>query len=102
MTPITTLSEEALKSETERRILCFYTNSTDRVQIIRITNSPNLQLERVVFPRQQLLFESVAEAQLEIQTSEVISLLVPCSQLRVLTHSDKTLLTEVSHVKQNC
>lgn len=68
-------------------ILCFYTNATSQIQIARITNIPNLHFERVVFPRQRLLFEAVPNAKLEIHSrmmeSGIISDRITCSCLRV-------------------
>lgn len=57
-----------LPSKYSERILCFYTNVTNQIQIARITNIPNWNFERVVFPGQRLLFESVLDAQLQIHT----------------------------------
>ena len=65
------------------RILCSYINLTSRIQVIRITNAPKLQFERVIFPGQRLLFEAVPEAKLEVQLSELISKSIPCQQLQV-------------------
>ncbi|MEO0836585.1 MAG: DUF1830 domain-containing protein [Cyanobacteria bacterium J06642_3] len=50
--------------------MCSYKNKTPTVQIIRITNIPNWYFERVVFPRELLLFEALPEAVLEIYISE--------------------------------
>lgn len=57
-----------LPSEQSERILCFYANNTSQIQIVRIINIPNWEFERVIFPGQRLLFESVLEAQLQIYT----------------------------------
>lgn len=65
------------------RLLCSHTNVTRRIQIIRITDSPDLRWERIIFPGQRLMFESVPEAQLEIKFSENMSVFLPCEQLRV-------------------
>jgi hypothetical protein len=64
-------------------ILCCYVNVTNKLQIIRITNIPNLHLERVVFPGERLMFEAVPEAQLEIQSNQTLSVVVLCHQLTV-------------------
>jgi hypothetical protein len=88
MTQILASSEKALASESSDRVLCFYINTTSRIQIIRITNIPHLFWERVVFPGQRVMFEAVTEAQLEINTSEsastILSDIIPCQQLRLL------------------
>jgi hypothetical protein len=81
------LSKKTLASKCDRQILCFYINSTSRIQIIRITNIPNLHLERMVFPGQRLMFEAVPEAKLEVYTHEsataILAEVISCQQLRV-------------------
>jgi hypothetical protein len=81
------LSKKTLASKCDRQILCFYINSTSRIQIIRITNIPNLHLERMVFPGQRLMFEAVPEAKLEVYTNEsataILAEVISCQQLRV-------------------
>jgi len=54
-------------------ILCSYKNKTAMVQIIRIINIPNWYFERVIFPGELLLFESLPEAVLEIYSSEEVN-----------------------------
>ena len=83
MTQILASSQASLASKGAHQILCCYINITSRIQIIRITNIPNLPWERVVFPGQRLMFEAATEAKLEINTSETITLIVPCQKLRI-------------------
>jgi hypothetical protein len=83
MTQTLAPSEESLASKGDYQILCCYINITNRIQIIRITNIPNLHWERVVFPGQRLMFEAAIEAKLEINTSETVTLIVPCPKLRI-------------------
>ena len=68
-------------------IVCCYINTTNKIQVARITNIPNWYFERVVFPGQRLMFESVPEAQLEIHTgmmaSAILSDTIPCYRLRL-------------------
>lgn len=68
-------------------IVCCYVNSTNKIQVARITNIPNWYFERVVFPGQRLMFESVPEAHLEIHTgmmaSAILSDTIPCYRLRL-------------------
>lgn len=77
---------DLLPSESARRILCGYANTTSRVQIIRIANIPNWYFERVVFPGQRLLFAAPTQAQLEVYTGEFPSTLlaerIACERLR--------------------
>jgi hypothetical protein len=66
-------------------LLCCYVNATDKIQIARITDVPNWYFERVVFPGQRLVFETVREAHLEIHTgmmaSAILSDTIPCERL---------------------
>jgi len=65
--------------------LCYYSNQSSIIQIIRITNIPNFYLERVVFPGQRLVFEGVKNARLEVHSSDkittIITDIIPCEQL---------------------
>jgi len=71
----------------KRQILCCYVNATNHIQIARITNIPNWYFERVVFPGQRLVFETLPEAQVEIHTgmmaSAILSDTIPCDRLQV-------------------
>lgn len=78
---------DALPQDLPDSFLCCYVNSSPRIQIARITNVPNWYFERVVFPGQRLVFESLPEALLEIHcgmmASAILSDTIPCSRLRV-------------------
>ncbi len=69
------------------KITCCYVNATSAIQIARITNIENWYFERVVFPGQRLLFESVIDAKLEIHTgalaSSILTDIIPCLDLVV-------------------
>jgi hypothetical protein len=70
---------------TPELVLCCYVNATAHVEVIRITNIPHWNLERVVFPGQRLLFKAPALAKLEIHTamsiSSIISETIDCQDL---------------------
>ena len=83
MTQPVALSQEFQSTESDRRIFCLYINATSQIQIIRLTDTPSLHFERVAFPGERLLFEAAPEAKLEIQTSETVTSLIPCTQLCV-------------------
>lgn len=55
-----------LPSEYNNRILCYYMNPSNQIEIARIVDIPNWFFERVVFPKQRLCFEAIAGANLEI------------------------------------
>jgi hypothetical protein len=70
-----------------QNILCSYQNKTPNIQIFRITNIPNWYFERVIFPRELLLFEALSEAVLEIYSSDRTPIILSdrflCDCLRV-------------------
>lgn len=76
-------SQPSVAVDSPIQILCSYINVTRRIQVIRLTNAPKRQFEKVIFPGQRLLFEAVSGAKLEIQLSELISKSIPCQQLQV-------------------
>ena len=57
-------------SEPSELILCFYTNCTNKIQILRVNSNQNFYFERIVFPGQRLLFKALPDAQLEIHTNQ--------------------------------
>ncbi|MBD2020154.1 DUF1830 domain-containing protein [Leptolyngbya sp. FACHB-36] len=81
---------DPLPSDSAGSIVCCYVNATSRIQIARIANVPNWYFERVVFPGQRLVFETVSDAMLEIHSgamaSAILSDTIACTRLRV--HDD--------------
>ncbi|MCW6049230.1 DUF1830 domain-containing protein [Microcoleus sp. A2-C5] len=77
-----------LSSQGNSKILCYYANITNQIQVVRIGNIPNWCFERVMFPGQRLMFEAAVEAVLEIHTGAVASAIlsdkIPCYVLRVI------------------
>ncbi|MBD2186950.1 DUF1830 domain-containing protein [Pseudanabaena sp. FACHB-723] len=71
----------------DKKIVCSYVNATSKIQIARITDVPQWYFERVVFPGQNLIFEAINIAHLEIHTgmmaSSILSDTIPCVQLQV-------------------
>lgn len=82
--------------QSERHLLCGYVNTTNQIQIVRIANIPSWYFERVVFPRQQLLFAAPPSAQLEIHTGEIPSSMltdrITCDRLQVQDNLSASLL----------
>ncbi|MDJ0549541.1 MAG: DUF1830 domain-containing protein, partial [Microcystis sp. M49637_WE12] len=64
---------DPLPNGKKNSILCCYVNATNHIQIVRITNIANWYFERVVFPGQRLVFETLADAFLEIHTGMMAS-----------------------------
>ncbi|MDJ0647870.1 MAG: DUF1830 domain-containing protein [Xenococcaceae cyanobacterium MO_188.B19] len=69
------------------KILCYYTNSSRKMQLIRVTQSLNLNSEKIVFPQQRIFFEAIPQGQLEIYTASVARprfvQMIPCQNLQV-------------------
>ena len=59
-----------LPSQCGLPILCGYQNQTQTVQMMRITNIPDWYFDQVVFPGEQLVFEALPEAVLEVYSSD--------------------------------
>ncbi|MFN3925737.1 MAG: DUF1830 domain-containing protein [Pseudanabaenaceae cyanobacterium] len=82
------------------RILCCYINATGKVQIARITNIDNWYFERVVFPGQRLVFETLPDALLEIHTgtiaSSILSDTIPCKEIEI---AEPMTIPEWAHSK---
>ncbi|MGK7877438.1 MAG: DUF1830 domain-containing protein [Xenococcaceae cyanobacterium] len=78
---------DPIPSGHKNSILCCYVNATSQIQVARITNVSNWYFERVVFPGQRLVFETLPEALLEIHTgmmaSAILSDTIPCERLCV-------------------
>ncbi|CAN1213562.1 DUF1830 domain-containing protein [Tumidithrix helvetica PCC 7403] len=78
---------DPLPENSQDKIVCCYVNATSKIQIARISNVANWYFEKVVFPGQHLIFESVQNAHLEIHTgmmaSSILSDTIPCVQLQV-------------------
>ncbi|AFZ45657.1 protein of unknown function DUF1830 [Halothece sp. PCC 7418] len=81
-----------------KHILCCYFNATSSIQVVRISNIENWYFERVVFPGQRLVFESLPEAMLEIHTgmmaSAILSDQIPCSRLAVKEENQANVVVE--------
>lgn len=83
-------------ARSDRQILCSYTNTTPHIQVIQLRTSPPSPWQRVVFPGERLMFEALAEAQLEIYVNENAMSLIPCQNLRVTVPSASPLSSRLS------
>jgi hypothetical protein len=96
---------DPLPSNTSGKILCCYVNATSQIQVARITNIPNWYFERVVFPGQRLVFESVSEALLEIHTgmmaSAILSDKIPSDRLQISEATRKAAEASRQEVASN-
>ncbi|NDJ19273.1 DUF1830 domain-containing protein [Myxacorys almedinensis] len=71
-------------------IFCYYTNSTNQLQIAKLANASGFTLERVVFPQQRILFEALPSALIKIyiySKTDGVTLLdaILCEKLQVLS-----------------
>jgi tetratricopeptide (TPR) repeat protein len=71
----------------ESVIDCTYTNHSDDIQIVRISNIENWYFERVVFPAQMIMFTATPQGTLDIYTCDHAGALlderIPCSRLAI-------------------
>lgn len=86
-TPASKASTIADLTTPEAPIVCCYENLTPKLQVVRITNIPNWYFEKVVFPKQRLLFEALPQASLEVYTGDIAQAIladhIPCDRLQV-------------------
>ena len=86
------------------KMLCYYTNSSLTMQLVRVSHSGNLNLEKIVFARQRILFEAMSEGQLEIYTGQAGSpkclKIIPCNSLQVNQVPQKLTVIEPSILYQ--
>ncbi|WP_324282588.1 DUF1830 domain-containing protein [Cyanobacterium aponinum UTEX 3221] len=84
---------DAIPNNENDSILCCYVNATSQIQVARITNIENWYFERVVFPGQRLMFETLPEALLEIHSgmmaSAILSDTIPCKRLCISISEEK-------------
>lgn len=89
MAPLMAQIFDPIPSDAETYMLCCYVNATSKIQVVRITNIPNWYFERVVFPGQRLVFETLPSAQLELHcgmmASSILADTIPCDRLRIET-----------------
>lgn len=81
------LTINSVNSDPSVKILCWYINTTNKIQIARITNIPDWYFERTVFPGERLLFEAQSEAELEVwmstEASAIVCDRILCDRLQV-------------------
>ena len=83
MPPVTnpTLTQQTLKP------LCYYFNSTNKMQLVRLWSGRNYSLEKIIFPQQRFLFEAKPEGILEVHTKQdgkqLLESVFACNKLKV-------------------
>jgi hypothetical protein len=78
-------------------ILCYYSNPSGQIQVVRLVNGTGLLLEQVLFPGQRWMFWSEATAVLEIYGAQAGQPALieqrSCAQLRVVEQAAGSLAT---------
>lgn len=72
--------------------LCFYKNTTRKMQIVRIINIPNWRLEKIVFPAESFMFYAIPTSILEISScdrfAEISLHTISCEEIRVVEREE--------------
>ncbi|MGB3789064.1 MAG: DUF1830 domain-containing protein [Phormidesmis sp.] len=92
MTYLHSLLSAKLPTRSSDQILCYYTNSTQNVQNIRVLNGEQCQFERIVFSKERILFEAYPEFEAEISSSGLDPVgvsKIDCQSLAVHKDADK-------------
>lgn len=82
------LSTQPLVKSTSK-ILCCYINTTHKMQLVRVVESQNrsLTLEKIIFPHQRILLETVPEGRLEVYLErdgkQALAEIISCRELKV-------------------
>lgn len=75
-----------LTTDIEEKILCAYQNLSNSWQIIKITDVPNYYWEKVVLPGQEIVFQGISQANLNIFSADYITSIlidtIPCHKLK--------------------
>ena len=73
-----------------KTILCAYQNRTNCLQIIKIENVTNFYWEKVVFPYQTILFNTIKQAKLTVYSNDnataILTDTIPCLKLQVFSN----------------
>jgi len=67
--------------------LCYYFNSTNKMQLIRLWDGKKYSLEKIIFPHQRFLFKANPEGILEVHTKhtgkQILESIFVCNSLKV-------------------
>jgi hypothetical protein len=86
------VKDERSPQRVMNKVLCYYVNSNLHPEVARVSCGSSVYLERTISPLQQIVFEAPPEAQLEIFTSEMASMIlsdrISCHELQILEPSN--------------
>ncbi len=78
---------QAIDNNYDKMMLCYYANNTESLQNLRIKHWESKPFERIVFPKERILFTAMPKAYLEISTNYAgkgtVSREVACDTLRI-------------------
>jgi hypothetical protein len=81
------VTSETSQTNGDDMMLCYYANHTENMQNLRMKNWESKPFERIVFPKQRILFTAMPQAYLEISTNYAgkgtVSRQVSCDTLRI-------------------
>lgn len=86
------------------KILCYYMNLTNFLQIARMNTIHSGKFERIIFPRDRLMFEAFPDNILEIETAnyETVTISIPCNKLRVREEINSDRQSAAIHSLNDC
>ncbi len=74
-------------SKLDRSITCYYANTSQKLQIVRIDTDSKNSFEKVAFPGERLLFNARRDDRLEVyvatDTQPVLSHRIECDRLQI-------------------
>lgn len=82
-------SSDQVLTQNSPPILCYYINDTADTQIIRMVGEPANYFERIVFPKERVLFEAFLESYLEIHSPSLDGSRITRSECRLLQVNQK-------------
>lgn len=71
------------------KVLCYYMNTTNEIQLIHVRNETNDEIQSVVFPEESILFLACPSAHLEVNSFRInkrVLTKIPCQALNL--HQD--------------
>lgn len=81
------IKSKTINKNYEKMMLCYYANNTEKMQNLRIKHWESKPFERIVFPKERILFTAMPKAYLEISTNYAgkgtVCREVACDTLRI-------------------
>jgi hypothetical protein len=87
-------SPDHVSSQDAPPILCYYINDTVDTQIIRVVSESAYHFERIVFPKERVLFEASLESYVEIHSSSSGGERITRSECRLFQVNEGQMFTD--------